>query len=73
MDRRAVFLGSLAMFAAGVPLPAVAQGVRKIFRVGILGFSGSHSGPTGPQPADRSTAAFLGGCARSATGTVSIS
>ena len=40
---------------------AFAQPARKIHNIGILGFSGTGTGPTGPQPADRSTAAFLEG------------
>jgi putative ABC transport system substrate-binding protein len=51
------------MLAGGAPLTVAAQEARKIFHVGILGFGGSRSGPTGPQPADRSAAAFLGGMA----------
>ena len=51
------------MLAAGTLLTVAAQEARKVYRIGILGFSGTDSGPTGPQPADRSAAAFLGGMA----------
>ena len=61
LNRREAFLASIAVGGGGLSRVAFAQAARKIHNIGILGFSGTGSGPTGAQPADRSTAAFLDG------------
>ncbi len=61
MNRRDAFLASFAVVAGGAPLRVAAQDTRNVFHIGILGFGSTRSGATGPQPADRSTAAFLDG------------
>jgi|SRR6185369_13836560 putative ABC transport system substrate-binding protein len=59
MDRRH-FLAGLTMALAGPPA-AEAQRTRKVYRIGILGFSQATASMIGPQPENRFVSAFLRG------------
>jgi putative tryptophan/tyrosine transport system substrate-binding protein len=59
MDRRH-FLAGLAGALAG-PLAVEAQRGRKVYRIGILGFSPTTAAMSGPQPENRFVGAFLRG------------
>ena len=60
MDRRA-FIGSLALGTLAMPRAALAQPVRKVYRIGILGSRSSTSEIIGPQPQDPAVNALLRG------------
>jgi len=60
MDRRA-FIGSFALGTFAMPRAALAQPVRKVYRIGILGSRSSTSEMVGPQPQEPTVNALLRG------------
>ena len=61
MTTRRAFIGNLALATLAVPRVTSAQPLRKIARIGILGFAAMTSDMIGPQPRRPSTIAFLRG------------
>ena len=60
MDRRA-FIGGLALGTLAMPRAGLAQPVRKIYRIGILGSRSLTSALVGPQPKDSAVNVLLRG------------